>query len=151
MTIRPNLNYSIINSSTDSDGYFQIKGKNPTDHQYMFLTLSLTIKPRIVTTKEWRIGKPEQWKEYNSHFNGSTRNKKPTNATANKANNTVPAQSNRKQDAREAMRVVFSVLTKRICMHKTKFLMNIFKYCLKIILNSMNLQIATQLIIMFNF
>ena len=56
-----------------------------------------------------------------------------------------------KQDAREAMRVVFSVLTKRICMHKTKFLMNIFKYCLKIILNSMNLQIATQLIIMFNF
>ena len=55
------------------------------------------------------------------------------------------------QDAREAMRVVFSVLTKRICMHKTKFLMNIFKYCLKIILNSMNLQIATQLIIMFNF
>ena len=32
------------------------------------------------------------------------------------------------QDAREAMRVVFSVLTKRMCMHKTKFLMNIFKY-----------------------
>ena len=56
-----------------------------------------------------------------------------------------------KKEAREAMRVVFSVLTKRICMHKTKFLMNIFKYCLKIILNSMNLQIATQLIIMFNF
>ena len=26
------------------------------------------------------------------------------------------------QDAREAMRVVFSVLTKRICMHKTSFL-----------------------------
>ena len=26
------------------------------------------------------------------------------------------------QDAREAMRVVFSVLTKRICMHKTNFL-----------------------------
>ena len=47
----------------------------------MFLTLSLTIKPRIVTTKKWRIGKPEQWKEYNSHFNESTRNKKPTNAT----------------------------------------------------------------------
>ena len=36
-----------------------------------------------------------------------------------------------KQDAREAMRVFFSVLTKRICMHKTKFLMNIFKYCFK--------------------
>ena len=47
-----------------------------------------------------------------------------------------------KQDAREAMRVVFSVLTKRICMHKTKFLMNIFKYCLKIILKSMNLQLS---------
>ena len=30
------------------------------------------------------------------------------------------------------MRVVFfSVLTKRICMHETKFLMNIFKYCFK--------------------
>ena len=36
-----------------------------------------------------------------------------------------------KHDAREAMRVVFSVLTKCICMHKTKFLMNIFKYCFK--------------------
>ena len=36
-----------------------------------------------------------------------------------------------KQDAREAMRVVFSVLTKRISMHKKEFLMNIFKYCLK--------------------
>ena len=31
-------------------------------------------------------------------------------------------QSYIKQDAREAMRVVFSVLTKRICMHKTNFL-----------------------------
>ena len=38
---------------------------------------------------------------------------------------------NVQQDAREATRVVFSVLTKRICMHKTKFLMNIFKYCFK--------------------
>ena len=35
------------------------------------------------------------------------------------------------QDAREAMRVVFFVLTKRICTHKTKYLMNIFKYCFK--------------------
>ena len=35
------------------------------------------------------------------------------------------------QDAREAMRVVFSVLTNRICMQRTKFLMNIFKYCFK--------------------
>ena len=37
----------------------------------------------------------------------------------------------KEQDAREAMRVFFSVLTKRICMHKTKFLTNIFKYCFK--------------------
>ena len=36
-----------------------------------------------------------------------------------------------KQDAREAMRVVFSVLTKRMCMPKTKFRMNIFKFCFK--------------------
>ena len=28
-------------------------------------------------------------------------------------------------------RSFFAVLTKRICMHKTKFLMNIFKYCFK--------------------
>ena len=39
--------------------------------------------------------------------------------------------SNFEQDAREAMRVVFSILTKLICMHKTKFLINIFKYCFK--------------------
>ena len=55
-----------------------------------------------------------------------------------------------KQDAREAMRVVFSVLTKRICMHKTKILMNIFKYCFKNYTQLMNLQIATQLIMMYN-
>ena len=35
------------------------------------------------------------------------------------------------QDAREAMRVFFSVLTKRICIHKTKFFINIFKDCYK--------------------
>ena len=35
------------------------------------------------------------------------------------------------QDEREAMRVVFSVLTKRICMHKMKFHMNIFIYGFK--------------------
>ena len=28
-------------------------------------------------------------------------------------------------------RIFFSVLTKRICMNKTKFLMNVFKYCFK--------------------
>ena len=43
----------------------------------------------------------------------------------------IVSMRNNKQDAREAMGVVFSVLTKRICMHKTKFLMNIFKYCFK--------------------
>ena len=39
-----------------------------------------------------------------------------------------------KQDAREAMRVVFSVLTKRICMHKTNFLRIYSSIVLKIIL-----------------
>ena len=28
-------------------------------------------------------------------------------------------------------RSFFAILTKRICMNKTKFLMNIFKYCFK--------------------
>ena len=55
-----------------------------------------------------------------------------------------------KQDAREAMRVVFSVLAKRICMHKTNFFMNIFKYCFKNYIQLMNLQIATQLIMIIN-
>ena len=48
------------------------------------------------------------------------------------------------------MRVVFSVLAKRICMHKTEFLMNIFKYCFKNYIQLMNLQIATQLIMIYN-
>ena len=39
-----------------------------------------------------------------------------------------------KQDAREAMRVVFSVLTKRICMHKTNFLRIYSNIILKVIL-----------------
>ena len=54
------------------------------------------------------------------------------------------------QDAREAMRVVFSVLTKRICMHKTNFLRIYSNIVLKVILNCMNMQIATQLIMMYN-
>ena len=54
------------------------------------------------------------------------------------------------QDAREAMRVVFSVLTKRICMHKTNFLRTYSNIVLKVILNCMNMQIATQLIMMYN-
>ena len=59
-------------------------------------------------------------------------------------------QTNSKQDAREAMRVVFSVLTKRICMHKTNFLRIYSNIVLKVILNCMNMQIATQLIMMYN-
>ena len=55
-----------------------------------------------------------------------------------------------KQDAREAMRVVFSVLTKRICMHKTNFLRIYSNIVLKLILNGMNMQITTQLIMMYN-
>ena len=55
-----------------------------------------------------------------------------------------------KQDAREAMRVVFSVLTKRICMHKTTFARINSNIVLKVILNCMNMQIATQLIMMYN-
>ena len=39
-----------------------------------------------------------------------------------------------KQDTREAMRVVFSVLTKRICMHKTNFLRIYSNIVLKVIL-----------------
>ena len=38
------------------------------------------------------------------------------------------------QDAREAMRVVFSVLTKRICMHKTNFLRIYSNIVLKVML-----------------
>ena len=48
-----------------------------------------------------------------------------------------------KQDAREAMRVFFSVLTKRICLHKTNFLRIYSNIVLKVILNCMNMQIAT--------
>ena len=54
---------------------------------------------------------------------------------------------NTEQDAREAMRVFFSVLTKRICMHKTNFLRIYSNIILKVILNCMNMQIVTQLII----
>ena len=56
----------------------------------------------------------------------------------------------REQDAREAMRVFFSVLTKCICMHKTTFLRMYSNIVLKVILNCMNMQIATQLIMMYN-
>ena len=44
----------------------------------------------------------------------------------------IKTETELKQDAREAMRVVFFCTHKTyICMHKTKFLMNIFKYCFK--------------------
>ena len=41
------------------------------------------------------------------------------------------APTHRTRCTRGDARRFFSVLTKRICMHKTKFLMNIFKYCFK--------------------
>ena len=44
----------------------------------------------------------------------------------------------------------FSVLTKRICMHKTNFLRIYSNIVLNVILNCMNMQIATQLIMMYN-
>ena len=49
-----------------------------------------------------------------------------------------------KQDAREAMRVVFSVLTKCICMHKTNFLRIYSNIVLKVILNCMNMQFCNS-------
>ena len=61
-----------------------------------------------------------------------------------------PLILNVEQDAREAMRVFFSVLTKRICMHKTNFLRIYSNIVLKLILNCMNMQITTQLIMMYN-
>ena len=64
--------------------------------------------------------------------------------------NIIYLQYQKKQDAREAMRVVFSVLTKRICMHKTNFLRIYSNIVLKLILNCMNMQITTQLIMMYN-
>ena len=69
-----------------------------------------------------------------------------------KTNNLVSNNTNNmnEQDAREAMRVVFSVLTKRICMHKTTFARINSNIVLKVILNCMNMQIATQLIMMYN-
>ena len=57
----------------------------------------------------------------------------------------------KQQDAREAMRVVFSVLTKRISMHKKEFLMNIFKHCLKNYIKLHEFANCNQLIMMFNF
>ena len=41
------------------------------------------------------------------------------------------APTHRTRCTRGDARRFFSVLTKRICMHKTKFLINIFKYCFK--------------------
>ena len=55
-----------------------------------------------------------------------------------------------KQDAREALREFFSVLTKRICMRITNFLRIYSNIVLKVMLNCMNMQIATQLIMMYN-
>ena len=46
--------------------------------------------------------------------------------------------------------VFFSVLTKRICMLKTNFLRIYSNVVLEVILNCMNMQIATQLIMMYN-
>ena len=62
----------------------------------------------------------------------------------------TPVYNFTKQHAREAMQVVFSVLTKRICMHKTNFLRIYSNIVLKVILNCMNMQIATQLIMIYN-
>ena len=54
--------------------------------------------------------------------------------------------STTEQDAREAMRVVFSVLTKRICMHKTNFLRIYSNNVLKVILNITRIGILLYLL-----
>ena len=76
--ISENLSTTIIDSSTDTDGSFQIKGKNPSDHQCMFMTLNLMARQNVIVKKKWRIGSPKQWQDYNTYFNKLTETNMPT-------------------------------------------------------------------------
>ena len=61
ITSRP-LQNRIIDSATDTDNMYKIAGINPTDHNVITATISTEITTTYTTTKRWRRGTIEEWK-----------------------------------------------------------------------------------------
>ena len=61
-----NLHDRIIESETDENNTLNIRGKQPTDHRAITMTIQMkrTHKPEIIHI--WKKGNPEKWKKYNT-------------------------------------------------------------------------------------
>ena len=64
------LCHLITDSETDSNqtSYMQIKGRNPTDHNIITMSLNLELKQKNETCKKWRKGTEAQWEQYNQEL-----------------------------------------------------------------------------------
>ena len=61
-----NLHDRIIESETDENNTLNIRGKQPTDHRAIIMTIQMkrTHKPEIIHI--WKKGNTEKWKKYNT-------------------------------------------------------------------------------------
>ena len=62
------LCHLITDSETDTNQTYQIKGKNPTDHNIITMSLNLELKQKKETCKKWRKGTEAQWEQYNQEL-----------------------------------------------------------------------------------
>ena len=67
ITSRP-LQNRIIDSATDTDNMYKIAGINPTDHNVITATISTEITTTCTTTRIWRRGTIEEWKNFNQEL-----------------------------------------------------------------------------------
>ena len=76
--ITDNMRTMITQSATDTEGTYQIKGINPTDHHIINMKMNLNVQIKKSITKQWRTGTPEQWKQYNLYVQKTMKQEKPT-------------------------------------------------------------------------
>ena len=62
------LCHLITDSETDTNQTYKIKGKNPTDHNIITMSLNLELKHKHETCKKWRKGTEAQWEQYNQEL-----------------------------------------------------------------------------------
>ena len=62
------LCHLITDSETDTNQTYQIKGKNPTNHNIIKMSLNLELKQKNETCKKWRKGTEAQWEQYNQEL-----------------------------------------------------------------------------------
>ena len=66
--VSKSLEPSIIESSTDNNNLYTIKGANQTDHNVITATIKTTIEQTTQKQTKWKKGTPEEWKKINTEI-----------------------------------------------------------------------------------